>query len=73
MVARIPVKTNDGQMMKMRIVPQIAALKWLQQNIKHFGGNPELVTLFGYRHAAPIVINSNPACHPQLSDNFPDG
>ena len=47
--------TGADLMMKMLIVPQIAALKWLQQNIKHFGGNPELVTLFGYRHCHPIV------------------
>ena len=43
------------KMVRLMIVAQIAALKWLQQNIKHFGGNPELVTLFGYRHV-PIVI-----------------
>ena len=41
------------KMVRMMIVNQIAALKWLQQNIKHFGGDPELVTLFGYRHGHP--------------------
>ncbi|XP_038168430.1 acylcarnitine hydrolase-like isoform X1 [Arvicola amphibius] len=26
---------------------QVAALRWVQQNIIHFGGNPDLVTIFG--------------------------
>ena len=34
---------------------QIAALKWIQQNIKNFGGDPESVTMFGYRTGASCI------------------
>ena len=40
------------QMANYGLMDQIAALKWVQQNIGHFGGDPESVTLFGYRTGA---------------------
>ena len=43
------------QMANYGLMDQIAALKWVQQNIAHFGGNPESVTLYGYRTGASCV------------------
>ena len=37
------------------LMDQIAALKWIQQNIKKFGGNPQAVTLFGYKTGAACI------------------
>ena len=37
------------------LMDQIAGLKWIQQNIQHFGGNPESVTMFGYRNGASCI------------------
>ena len=37
------------------LMDQIAGLKWIQQNIQHFGGDPESVTMFGYRNGASCI------------------
>ena len=37
------------------LMDQIAALKWVQQNIAQFGGDPDSVTMFGYRTGASCV------------------
>jgi len=33
----------------------LTALKWIQLNIRHFGGNPEMVTLLGHQQGASLV------------------
>ena len=37
------------------LMDQIAALKWVQQNIEEFGGDPSSVTIFGYRTGAACI------------------
>ena len=43
------------QMANYGLMDQIAALKWIQQNIRGFGGDPESVTMFGYRTGAACI------------------
>ena len=44
-----PAMANYG------LMDQIAALKWIQQNIQHFGGDAESVTMFGHRNGAACI------------------
>ena len=37
----------EDQIANIGILDQIAAIKWVKNNIKHFGGNPNNITLFG--------------------------
>ena len=46
---------QQPQMANYGLMDQIAGLKWIQQNIQHFGGDPELVTMFGYRNGASCI------------------
>ena len=48
--ARVPRMANFGMM------DQIALLKWIQENVAAFGGDPERVTVFGHQGGTTICI-----------------
>ena len=59
---------RNPQMANYGLMDQIAALKWVQENVKAFGGDPESITVFGHNTGAasihflmqsPIVLPGN--------------
>ena len=58
--SRTPRMANYGMM------DQIAVLKWIQENIVSFGGNPDSVTLFGHQTGAAFIqlLMQSPAVVP---------
>lgn len=40
----------------MGLLDQQAAMKWVKNNIKHFGGNPDNISLMGYGSGALSVV-----------------
>ena len=46
---RKPSMANYG------LMDQIAVLKWIQENIKNFGGDPDRVTLLGHQNGAACI------------------
>ena len=56
------------QMANYGLMDQIAALKWIQENVEAFGGNPDAITVLGHNTGAaaihflmqsPIVLPGN--------------
>jgi len=52
------------------LLDQVAALHWIQENIRPFGGNPSDVTLLGHGLGAALVnlLMTSPVTSGQLSD-----
>ena len=59
---------RNPQMANYGLMDQIAALKWVQENVEAFGGDPKSITVFGHNTGAasihflmqsPIVLPGN--------------
>jgi len=53
------------------LLDQVAALHWIQENIRPFGGNPSDVTLLGHGLGAALVnlLMTSPVTSGQLPEN----
>lgn len=62
---------NDSPSSRPRVanyglMDQIAALHWIKENIRNFGGDPDNITLLGYESGAACIhfLMSSPAVAP---------
>ena len=57
---------RQPQMANYGLMDQIAALKWVTENIQQFGGNPKAVTLLGHNRGAAYIhyLMQSPAVVP---------
>ena len=57
---------RQPQMANYGLMDQIAALKWVTENIQQFGGNPQAVTLLGHNRGAAYIhyLMQSPAVVP---------
>jgi len=46
---------DDGTRGNYALVDILAALEWIRDNVRTFGGDPDLVTLMGHGHGAALV------------------
>ena len=63
---------RQPQMANYGLMDQIAALKWVQENIRQFGGNPQAVTLLGHNRGAAYIhyLMQSPAVVPGKVTTF---
>ena len=63
---------RQPQMANYGLMDQIAALKWVQENIRQFGGNPQAVTLLGHNRGAAYIhyLMQSPAVVPGKLTTF---